>query len=211
MQREILNVAKACQLPGFRYVRFAPVPIAPRPRAEAPAEAPSPSLAEPEPAAMPAVAAATPPDPVPSAAMAPRDAPIDAPAVDAPAVAPRWETVAAPAAEVPVMAVAPPRPAPRHFALLDEMTQSIAERVPQRRSGQVAQAVAGDGQAVPQAIKRSPRPPRAPRPPVDAAGAAVAQPALLAEITASLHRRGLAAAPTADVTAAPGARPSRTP
>jgi hypothetical protein len=212
LQREILNVAKACQLPGFRYVRFAPVLIAPRaiaaePEAEVHAEAdiaaaPAPPGEVASELAVPAVAAS----------------PVAAPPVAAPPVAavpvaavPVAAALAAPvAAEAPQAATAAEQPAPetaiRAFALLEEMNRAIAARTPHRGSSRPAADPRGE--AMPLAPPIINRTIRSVRPPAEAPAPDASAPErpLLAEITATLQRRRPAAAAEATPRA-----PRRTP
>ncbi len=197
MQREILNVAKACQLPGFRYVRFAPVLIAPRaiaaePEAEVHAEA---DIA----------AAPTPPGEVALELAAPAVA--AAPVAAVPVAA----ALAAPvAAEAPQAATAAEQPAPeaaiRAFALLEEMNRAIAARTPHRGSSRPAADPRGE--AMPLAPPIINRTIRSVRPPAEAPAPDASAPErpLLAEITATLQRRRPAAAAEATPRA-----PRRTP
>ena len=186
MQREILNVAKACQLPGFRYVRFAPVPILARPR-----QVESAAQADPTPEAMPPAEIALPD-----------------------AMLPVTEQAA------PVFAAAPPvlvAPVPtaasamRQFALLTEMTQSLASRPPQRPQGRLSRGSAAEQPPLaPPVINRSRRGAQATAQPADPGHPPlpVAERALLAEVTATLQRRR----PTeADLPPAERPRSSRTP
>lgn len=217
MQREILNVAKACQLPGFRYVRFAPVLIAPRaiaaePEAEVHAEAdiaaaPTPPGEVALELAAPAVAASA------VAALPVAAAPVAAVPVAAVPVAavPVAAALAAPvAAEAPQAATAAEQPAPeaaiRAFALIEEMNRAIAARTPHRGSSRPAADPRGE--AMPLAPPIINRTIRSVRPPAEAPAPDASAPErpLLAEITATLQRRRPAAAAEATPRA-----PRRTP
>ncbi len=218
MQREILNVAKACQLPGFRYVRFEPVAIvarlpavehSPEPMVEAEVKtidapalhvipdlvlAPAAVEVQPEPPA-PEPPAPEPPAPEPLAPEPAPAAPIDHPIAARPSRAPT---------------PTPIEPAPRQFALLVEMNQSIAARGPARPGGRGARAELAAPS--PPTINRSIRTARAPATASGAESAppdsGAAEPMLLAEVNAAMQRR--AAVPIASSTAH-RPRPSRTP
>ncbi len=123
------------------------------------------------------------------------------------------EIPAAPAV-VETQAAAPP--VPRQFALLVELDQSIAARTPARQGGRSLRGltVGPNAPGVPELplINRAIRTARVPvAPPVAEAGAPeteTVEPALLAEVIATLQRR---AAPNAASPAARRQRPSRTP
>ncbi len=151
MQQEIANVAKACQMPGFRYVAFAPVTLE-QLRLRMPEAMPIEVLAhgaseghdEAEGMDVPETAAPLPSMDASAAPPVPQPAAVPPMPAAGPIVPPRPEAEApppvAPAPVVTKPVVAKPVAAPRHsFALLNEVSEAIAvARRPVPRAGRSA-------------------------------------------------------------------------